>query len=120
MPSLHDIVHGFCGLDKKKTVTVVDDGLSCCGGSCVSHAFDRQLGSAGTALARPLEENWSMGHRRLCLAASLTLVLGSAGTPLADPVGIGSAAAARDRVEGVLDGAASRFINTGSEVYSTA
>ena len=60
-----------------------------------------------------------MGHRRLCLAASLTLVLGSAGTPLADPVGIGSAAAARDRVEGVLDGAASRFINTGSEVYST-
>jgi FecR protein len=60
-----------------------------------------------------------MGPHRLCLAAvSLTLVLGS-GTALAAPVGIGSAAAARDRVEGVLDGAAPRFINTGSEVYST-
>jgi FecR protein len=58
-----------------------------------------------------------MGPRRLCLVASLTLVLGS-GTALAAPVGIGSAAAAKDRVEGLLDGAPPRFINTGSEVYS--
>ena len=59
-----------------------------------------------------------MGSRRLCLAASLALglVLGS-GSALADPVGIGMAAAARDKVEGVLEGDL-RIINTGSEVYS--
>jgi hypothetical protein len=57
-----------------------------------------------------------MGRR--CLAASLTLglVLGS-GTALADPIGIGTAAAAVDKVEGVLEGAP-RFINAGSDVYS--
>jgi len=59
-----------------------------------------------------------MGPHRLCLAASIALglVLGS-GTALAGPIGIGTAAATVDKVEGVLEGAP-RFINTGSEVYS--
>jgi hypothetical protein len=59
-----------------------------------------------------------MGTHRLCLATSLTLglVLGS-GTALAAPAGIGTAAAAVDKVEGVLEGD-TRFINTGSDVYS--